>query len=157
MVPVSVASAEEALAVLRETTSRGARFDVVISDGQMPGEDGFMLARRIRQERTLASVRIILLTSMGHEAARGRRAHIDAFLSKPVKHSDLLDALAQVAGRARAGDAASEAEESRAEAPPARQLRILVAEDNAVNLRLVTRLLEKRGHEVVGVGDGRAA
>ena len=156
MSPLAVADADAALAALREAAAGRAGFDVVISDGQMPGVDGFMLARRIRQDRALASVPIIMLTSMGRgaDAARGRKTGVNACLTKPVKHSDLLDALAAVAGPARVREAPAE---PRADGVPPRRLRILVAEDNAVNLRLVTRLLEKRGHEVHGVGDGRAA
>ena len=80
----------------------------------------------------------------------------DAFLTKPVKHSDLLDALATLFG-------VSTRHAPRADAPrdsgrrPARALRVLVAEDNAVNRKLVTKLLQKRGHKVKAVENGRAA
>jgi CheY-like chemotaxis protein len=97
-----------------------------------------------------------MLTSMASAGDIGRceRLNIDAHLSKPVKHSDLLDALATLLGVSTRKPAAA----SRAPAsPPARALRVLVAEDNPVNRQLVTKLLQKRGHSVKGVETGRAA
>jgi PAS domain S-box-containing protein len=157
MTPTAVSDAVSALATLRRAASDGERFDVMISDGQMPDVDGFTLARRIKQERRLAATPIIMLTSMGRagDIARCRRLGVDGFLTKPVKHSDLLDALATLFGGASRADRAA-GPQALVEGPR-RKLRVLVAEDNLVNRKLVTRLLEKRGHEVRGVEDGRAA
>jgi CheY-like chemotaxis protein len=88
------------------------------------------------------------------DVARCRRIGIDAYLVKPVKHSDLFDTLATLfgvaTGRTRPG--------ARAKARrPRRRLRILVAEDHLVNRQLVTTLLQKRGHTITGVENGRAA
>jgi two-component system, sensor histidine kinase and response regulator len=158
MRPVSVGDAPSALAALRQAAASGQRFDAVISDCQMPVVDGFMLTRRIRRDRRLARTRIVMLTSIGHgdSEARARRAGVNAYLSKPVKHSDLLDAIATVFGvparRARGG-AIARAPKGRALRP----LRILVAEDNPINLKLFTVLLKKRGHVVDAVENGRAA
>ena len=98
-----------------------------------------------------------MLTSLGHgdgDVARCRRLGIDAYLTKPVKHSDLLDALAT---RVRRVDPAPR--QCRARPPlakrPRRALRILVAEDNPVNRKLVDHPAEKRGHKVTAVENGR--
>ena len=157
MSPTAVSDAASALATLRRAAADKSRFDVVISDGQMPDVDGFTLARRIRQERQLAATPIIMLTSMGSagDIARCRRIGVDGYLTKPVKHSDLLDAFATLFGGARR--AGHESGSRALVEGPRRKLRVLVAEDNLVNRKLVTRLLEKRGHEVHGVEDGRAA
>jgi two-component system, sensor histidine kinase and response regulator len=80
---------------------------------------------------------------------------VDAYLSKPVKHSDLLDALATLFGVS----TRHPGEESSLQpvATRRRALRVLVAEDNVVNRKLVTTLLHKHGHKVKAVENGRAA
>ena len=141
----------EALAQAHETHHP---FAVVVVDGQMPEMDGFEVARRIRSDRRFDGVRIIMLTSMGRpgDVTRSRKTGVAAYLTKPVKHSDLLDAIVTLFGAAGA---------ERAPAPrsrgPERKLRILLAEDNAVNRRLVRSIMRKRGHELLAVEDGRRA
>jgi len=99
-----------------------------------------------------------MLTSAARadDAERCRRIGIETCLTKPVKHSDLLDALAtlfDVSTRREPATPAAGVPGPRASRP----LRVLVAEDNAVNRKLVTTLLQKRGHLVESVEDGRAA
>jgi len=156
MRPTVMADAESALDALRAAATNATPFDVIVSDRQMPAVDGFMLARRVRRERALAKTPIVMLMSVGDASEAARRGvGIDAYLTKPVKHSDLLDALAtlfRVSTR--------RPRENRAARPavsPARRLRILLAEDNAVNRKLVTKLLQKRGHQVDAVENGRLA
>jgi two-component system sensor histidine kinase/response regulator len=153
MTPVAVSDATSALAALRQALKDRQRFDVVISDCQMPDVDGFMLARRIREDKRLAKTRIVMLTSMASSRDVGRceRIGVDGYLSKPVNQSDLLDALAGIFGGSRTVST------PRARAKSHRRLRILVAEDNPVNRKLVTKLLQKRGHHVTAVANGRAA
>jgi signal transduction histidine kinase/CheY-like chemotaxis protein len=145
MRPTVAGDAESAMVALRRAADAGERFDAVISDCQMPEVDGFMLTRRIRQDRRLARMPIVMLTSLGHRdgAARGKKAGVDAYLSKPVKHSDLLDALATVLG------VSTRHPHKGPPAPalgkqPRRVLEVLVAEDNPVNRKLVATLLKKR-------------
>jgi two-component system, sensor histidine kinase and response regulator len=158
MKPRTVSAAAEAIDALHEASAGGERFDVMISDCQMPDVDGFMLAKRIKHDRRIAQTPIVMLTSIGQadDSARCRKAGVDAYLSKPVKHSDLLDALATLFGvstrHMHEGDAAPPDVASRR-----RALRVLVAEDNMVNRKLVTTLLHKRGHKVKAVENGRAA
>ena len=158
MRPISVADAASATAALKNAGHTGERFNVVLLDGQMPGVDGFALARRIRADRRLSRLPIVMLTSVGHaeQLSGRRRVDFDALLTKPVRHSDLLDTLAtlfSVSVRHAPPRAVAKAPGSKAQRP----LRVLVAEDNAVNRTLVTKLLQKRGHEVKAVSDGRAA
>jgi PAS domain S-box-containing protein len=155
MKPAAVADSDRALAALRDAVGESNPFDVVIADRQMPGVDGLMLARRIRRERLLARTPIIMLMSVGDGAdAVPKGVVVDAQLTKPVKHSDLLDALATLF---RLPTRRSRADRPQPEARPQQRLRILVAEDNLVNRKLVTRLLQKRGHHVEAVENGRAA
>ncbi len=156
MKPTTVPDAEGALSALGAAAGRQEPFDVVVADRQMPVVDGFMLARRIRRERAFARTPIIMMMSVGDgsESAR-RRAGVDAFLTKPVKHSDLLDAFATLF---RVSTRRPRAERAvKPSARPVRRLRVLLAEDNAVNRKLVTKLLQKRGHHVHAVDNGRAA
>jgi CheY-like chemotaxis protein len=155
MKPTVVADSASALAVLQQASPTGQRFDVVISDGQMPDIDGFMLARQIRKDRRLQQTPIVMLTSAARpdDVARCRRLGIDSYLVKPVKQSDLLDALATLFGVAKRRARRSPATGKQ----PRRSLRILVAEDNLVNRTLVTTLLKKRGHKITAVENGRAA
>ncbi len=158
MRPIVAGDAESAMVALRRAAAAGERFDAVISDCQMPEVDGFMLTRRIRQDRELAQTRVVMLTSLGHGdgAARGKKAGVDAYLSKPVKHSDLLDALASVLGvSTRHPDKGPTAPALGKQ--PRRVLEVLVAEDNPVNRKLVVTLLKKRGHRVMSVENGRLA
>ena len=156
MNPTTAEDAESAMAALRLAATGGVPFDVIITDRQMPGTDGYMLVRRVRRERHCARIPIVMLTSVGRGDETARRGvNVNAFLTKPVKHSDLLDALVTLfhvsTRRPRTSRAAPPV------ARPRRRLSILVAEDNLVNRKLVTKLLEKRGHDVEAVENGRAA
>jgi CheY-like chemotaxis protein/HPt (histidine-containing phosphotransfer) domain-containing protein len=155
MTPTVVSDAATALRVLREAADSPRPFDAVISDCQMPVVDGFTLARRLKRDRRLVSTPVVMLTSIGdpQDVARLRKIGVDAYLSKPVKHSDLLDALVTIFGVS-TRQAASTRRTGRARTGP---LRVLVAEDNLVNRKLITRLLQKRGHRIVAVDNGHAA
>jgi len=157
MAPVAVADARAALQLLQKAASTPRRFHAVISDCQMPDVDGYMLVRWIREDARLRDLPFIMLTSIGarESAARLRRRGITAALAKPVKHSDLLDTFAS-----------QFAVVTRREPPPAaatlatrapRRLKVLLAEDHAVNRKLVTTILKKRGHNVEAVEHGGAA
>jgi PAS domain S-box-containing protein len=156
MAPTTIADATTALAELRATADATVPFDVVIADCQMPGVDGFTLARRLKRDPRLAATPIVMLTSIGNptDITRCQKIGVDAYLSKPVKHSDLLDALVTLFGvstRTAPRDTRARPRQRRG------RLRILVAEDNLVNRKLVTRLLQKRGHLITAVDNGRAA
>ena len=156
MKPTIVPDAEGALTALGAAVRRQEPFDVVVADRQMPLVDGFMLARRIRRERAFARTPIVMMMSVGDGSESARRgAGVDAFLTKPVKHSDLLDALATLF---RVSTRRPRAERAvKPSARPEQRLRVLLAEDNPVNRKLVTKLLQKRGHHVQAVDNGRAA
>ena len=100
MSPASVSDSKSALAALRKAAPSASPFSVVITDCQMPGVDGFMLARKIKADRRLQATNIVMLTSVDRpdDAARSRKLGIDACLTKPVKHSDLLETLEAIAG-----------------------------------------------------------
>jgi two-component system sensor histidine kinase/response regulator len=102
-----------------------------------------------------------MLTSAGHrgDAVRCQELGVSAYLLKPIRQSELREAVARVLGAHEQQGASSlitrySLQDAR---EPSASLRVLLAEDNAVNQRLATRLLEKRGHSVVVAGDGREA
>jgi signal transduction histidine kinase/CheY-like chemotaxis protein len=157
MRPRAVAGGREALAALEEARAAGEPFPLAILDAHLPEPDGFAVAEHVRRSAELGDTRILLLTSAGRaeDVARCRDLGIDTHLMKPPRHSELLAAiLAALSG------VWSPAEPTRRTCPlrpPPRPLRILLAEDNVVNQKLVVRLLEKEGHTVVVAGNGREA
>jgi CheY-like chemotaxis protein len=161
MRPASVGGAQAALVALRQAVEAGTPYRLVLADGLMPGIDGFALARAIRDDARLSDLRLIMLSSAGLSQGRERaiEAGFSAYLSKPVKQSDLLDAIVTVFGppvvvRRAAGRLPRRPPAPR---PSVRPLRILVAEDNATNQKLVTAVLESRGHAVTVAPNGRVA
>jgi CheY-like chemotaxis protein len=127
----------------------------------MPGMDGFALVERIRERPELSTATIMMLTSAGHrgDAARCHELGVSAYLLKPIRQSELREAVARVLGaREQQGAIPLITRFSLHDArEPSASLRILLAEDNVVNQRLASRLLEKRGHSVVLAGNGREA
>ena len=156
---VAVDGADTALTRLIEQQRAGLPFDLMITDVQMPETDGFSLAAHIKTNPALSSTRVILLTSCGQrgDAARCRDAAVSAYLIKPVRQTELREAI-----RACFRDAGQKCtpvvtKHSLREARTAESRRILLAEDNHVNQILAVRLLERRGHEVVVANNGREA
>jgi signal transduction histidine kinase/DNA-binding response OmpR family regulator len=156
MCPREVGGARPALEALEKAVAAGEPFPLVLLDGYMPEMDGFGLAENVRRRPELAGTTLVMLTSAGQpgDAARCRALGIEAYLMKPVKQSELLDAIFSAMGiSARDGPVPP----APAAPPDRRRLHVLLAEDNAVNQRLAVRLLEKQGHDVAVVGTGREA
>jgi signal transduction histidine kinase/DNA-binding response OmpR family regulator len=149
---------QSGLAALQIAKSQGRPFPLVLLDGQMPDMDGFMVAEMIRQNPSLAGATIMMLTSAGQvgDAARCRELGISAYLVKPIRQGELLNAICAVLQMApqKTPDRLITKHTLREER---HRSRILLAEDNLVNQKLALRLLEKRGFDVTVVGDGRAA
>lgn len=125
----------------------------------MPGTDRFGLAERLRQEPTAEGLPVIMLTSDGlrGDAARCRELGINAYLTKPVKRSDLLQAIRGALGSQAADDQNPPVFTIHSLRENRKRLRILLVEDNRVNEALAVRLLEKRGHHVTVARNGIAA
>jgi CheY-like chemotaxis protein len=122
----------------------------------MPETDGFTLAGRLKRNRVLSKTKIIMLTSAaeGTDAERCRKIRAAAHLNKPVKQSELLDAIATIfARRKRLKEKQAPVSTGDFSSP----LRVLVAEDNPVNQALMLGLLKRQGHEVKVAANGSAA
>jgi CheY-like chemotaxis protein len=159
MKPVLAASGAEALTGLEEARAANAPFDLMILDCHMVEMDGFELVEVIRQRPALAGTPIVMLTSAGQrgDAARCRELGIAAYLTKPVSQSQLVECIRIALGRQPAGGVAPALITRYTLGTEESKLRVLLAEDNAVNQTLAVRLLEKQGHAAVVVGTGRAA
>lgn len=161
MEPTLVEGGERALAELARSCQEGKPYSVILTDVHMPKMDGFGLVERIRRMPEFSTATIMMLTSAGQQgdAARCRELGVAAYLLKPVRKSELRDAIARVLGVREPTGAVQPkiAVCSQAGKNPAVRLRVLLAEDNPVNQLLVQRLLEKRGHSVVVASTGLEA
>ena len=161
--PTAVDGAAAALAALRSAARRGEPFPITLVDGMMPTMDGLDLAEQIRREPDIAAVRLLLLTSAGQpdDTSRCRALAISVCLTKPVRQSELFDALTKELTLWNRSEVIRRpqplAEVSRAIDPPAVRLRVLLAEDHPVNQKVAVRMLEHLGHRVVVAPHGVAA
>jgi PAS domain S-box-containing protein len=155
MRPIAVDGGAAALVELEKSSNAGRPFAVILLDVHMPEMDGLELAQRITRDSRYVGTKIVMLTSAGdsEDAAGCRKLGISAYLTKPVKQSELFDVVVsailepvaerpRLANKRRAGKG---------------RLDVLVAEDNQVNQLVATRILEKLGHQVTVVGNGREA
>jgi two-component system, sensor histidine kinase and response regulator len=154
--PTIVEDGRAALVELERARAAGRTFDLVLLDARMPDLDGFAVAERIRREPALAGVTVMLLTSdvMSGDLARCRALGVARHLVKPFTPSELLNAVLLALGQSieivtPMSSAARDAS--------AKRLHVLVAEDNAVNQRVIVRLLEKMGHIPIVAYNGQEA
>jgi two-component system, sensor histidine kinase and response regulator len=163
MHPTEAANAQEALSHLRRASERGDPFALVVTDVHMPEMDGFHLADRIKHTPNLTDVVIMMLTSGERrgDIQRCRELGISTYLMKPVRRAELraaiLRALQSQSGEGPSSEPGSASQAVMREAPVELRSRILLAEDNAVNQRVAARILEKGGHSVVIVNNGKEA
>jgi CheY-like chemotaxis protein/HPt (histidine-containing phosphotransfer) domain-containing protein len=148
MAPCTADSGRTALALLEGAAHNGERFPLVIIDAHMPDMDGFTLAEKIRGNPAIAGSIVMMLQSGSatDDVARCRQIGVGAYVNKPLRHSEVLDAVMTALGRS------AVVPDQAAAAPAAplagRKLRVLLAEDNPVNQKLALGILAKRGHQV---------
>jgi PAS domain S-box-containing protein len=159
MRPTVVDGGIAAIEALDRALAAGKPFPLALIDFQMPDIDGFGLAERVKQRPELATTMIMMLSSVGHrgDTARIRELGVASYLTKPVRQSVLLDAILGVLRGSHPADDHKVPLTRGIVREAHRSLRVLLAEDNAVNRQLVKALLAKRGHSVVTVGNGREA
>ncbi|MEK7809996.1 MAG: response regulator [Chloroflexota bacterium] len=153
MNPQAVSSGQEALAII----DRGELFDLALLDMQMPEMDGMMLASAIRERRDAKQLPMVMLTSMGARED-GMSELFAAFLTKPVKASQLYNVLVEVlaASPKKKVTGPLQLPETQFDATLGERcpLRVLLAEDNLVNQKLALRMLERFGYRADMVANG---
>jgi PAS domain S-box-containing protein len=155
ILPYTCASGQEAL----ELMQAGGSFDAAILDMQMPEMDGLMLARQLRSFQSAQNLPIIMLTSLGRNDVDTHDVQFAAFLHKPIKPSQLYNALLALFAEqkhTRTVLSPTESGEKQFDTELGRRLplRILLAEDNTVNQRLALRLLARMGYRTDVAGNG---
>jgi two-component system sensor histidine kinase/response regulator len=144
---------EEALRLLRSTAAAGQPVNIVVADSRLSGMDGFRLAARLRAEGGPPAILLLGAAEAVRETRRCREQGIAAHLVKPVAEDDLMAAVLDALG-VRRERPAEETPQAEYDGEP---MRLLVVEDNEVNRLVAVRMLERRGHHVATVSNGRAA
>jgi len=161
--PIALDCGPVALDALRSAAARGEPIPIALVDGMMPEMDGLDLAEHIRSEPWIAAVRLLLLTSAGQpeDMTRCRALKISACLTKPVRQSELFDAVMKAMAP---WDPPEEIphphfDASALSGPVSAQrgFRVLLAEDHLVNQKVAVRMLQHQRHSVVVAPDGRLA
>jgi two-component system, sensor histidine kinase and response regulator len=155
----TAAEGRQALAVLKAAAGRHECLPLLISDVNMPEMDGFSLVESVRSIPALRDVSVILLTSGGRtgDAGRCEKLQVSAHLIKPVKQSELCEAVMSAAGRhlqSRDGGAPSQRDAKKRQLP---RMQILLAEDGKANQMMAVGLLTKLGQTVVVAENGTEA
>jgi len=161
--PIAVDGGPAALDALRSAAARSEPFPIALVDGMMPEMDGLDLAEHIRSEPWISQVRLLLLTSAGQveDTARCRALEISACLTKPVRQSELFDALMKAMALWNRPEevwcSRLKAVDPRDPVTTQNEFRVLLAEDHPVNQKVAVRMLQHQGHSVVVASDGRQA
>ena len=156
-VPSAAAGADEAMERIEEAHQAGTPCKLVVIDAGMPGTDGFALWEQIRRTANPEPAAIMMLGSGDHsrDIARCEGRGIRGFVLKPIKESDLFDAVIAALNQDAAEDRQAPAPAARARR--CRSLRVLLAEDSLVNQKLVAGILERQGHLVMVANNGTEA
>ncbi|MGR8949100.1 MAG: response regulator [Gammaproteobacteria bacterium] len=161
MSPVLADSGEAGLQLLRDAAKRNQVFDVILSDVNMPGMDGFSFVEAANRENLQHPVPVIFLSSARRagDAERCRELGIKANLLKPAKQSQILDAIFDAIGINTLSDRLDSAQTKPTNESQQLNSRfhLLIAEDNEVNQKFVTRALKKAGHTSTVVNNGQEA
>jgi two-component system, sensor histidine kinase and response regulator len=155
MKPSAVDNGRAALAALTEASRIGTPFSLVLLDANMPDMDGFAVAEQMAAHPELLGATIMMLTSSGQfgDSSRCLELGIRAYLTKPIRQTDLFDAICSALRQPQAASTVTHPRNSSDNAPVQR-VRILLAEDNIVNQRVAVGLLTRRGHTVDVVTNG---
>ena len=158
MEPTVVECGATALCAMQEAARSARPFRLAILDGRMPGFDGFAVAERIQHDPNLAGATILMLTSdrrMG-DLARCRELGVAGYLVKPIRQSELLQAIWEILSATPVAPRTAPASDAQQRAS-LRPLQVLLAEDNFLNQAMMVRMLEKHGHRVTVAANGKEA
>ena len=158
MQPLSVGGAAEALRVLEEAAKQGEEYPLILTDVNMPEVDGFSFVEQVRELTDQGQPVIMVLTSGDRPGDRQRCEELDvaAHLMKPVKQSELFDAIVVALGVTEVPDS-PDRQSSADDGSSVRPLKILLAEDAYANQVLAVGLLKKWDHTIEVAENGRIA
>jgi len=157
---VSVQDGPSALRALRQAVAEGRSFDLGLLDMQMPHMDGLTLAHTIQQDPALASVKLVMLTSLGRrgDAEKAKQVGVAAYLTKPIRQVVLFNSLSMLVGADGKGEANQLVIQHTVKEVQRREtVHILLAEDNLVNQKVAVRMLERLGFRPDVVKNGSEA
>ena len=155
-----VESGEVALREISSALECDDPYRLIVTDKQMPNMDGFSLVEQIRRTPEIAATRVIMMSSGAHrgDLSRCHELGLSAYLTKPVRQGELRDAIARSLDRRKEqGESRNPVLAKDRRIAHTHVLNVLLAEDNNVNQRLATRLLQKRGHRVTIANNGQEA
>ncbi len=159
MKPELASSGFQALEMIKEALSRNRTYGLFLLDISMPEMDGFTLMRKIKEIEGAREVPVIILTSadrMG-DLQLAKELGAAAYMVKPVRPSELLDTIMNIKASSSREQKLEEGEEESAGPEIPVSLNILLAEDNLINQKVAVNLLQKKGHRVTVVENGRQA
>jgi len=158
------AGGNEAIRRLRQAQESASTFDLVLIDCKMPDMDGFEVAKNIKNDQGLDGTPVMMLTSedRSNHIARAKLLGISAYLLKPVKRAELYNTIVRILATQKTDTLKKEEKRRKVERAKRRlhempPLSILVVEDDEINRKMITRMLEKEGHKVTVAGNGREA
>jgi len=160
MVGTSVPDGFAALKALRHSQDQGQSYDLALLDMQMPEMDGITLARTIREDSNLESVKLVMLTSLGRrgDAEIAKQVGIAAYLTKPIRQLVLFNSLMMLFGsEPQSKKATLVTRHTVKEVQRRATCKVLLAEDNLVNQKVAVRMLERLGLRPDVVGNGKEA
>ncbi len=158
MAITAAAEGAQAIAALELSVQRGEPFDLALIDLVMPALAGDTVTERIRTMPGLAGIRLVIVSSVDRDALPPRLAQLaDAVLTKPLREHSLLQTLGRLFGAAVPGDPVPPAPGPAPDLSCPLPMRILVAEDNKINQRLMVMLLSAAGHQVQVASNGEDA
>ena len=165
MMGIFASTPAKGLNLIQEAADQDEPFDVAIVDMEMPEMNGIHLAKAIKANPSLMSIKLVLLTSLGRigDATMARQAGFDGYLTKPIRKNQLKACISMVMGfQTEIPDTHSSSKplitsyliQDQTVIPKAR---ILVADDHHVNQQLAAMLLQRLGHSVDVVSNGKEA
>ncbi len=158
-IPTEAETGEEARVLIDRAQSMGTPFAFVVMDAYMPGMDSFILAQEIKQNPNLAKSTIVMLnsTETKGDAVPWQKLGVSAFITKPIRQSELLNAIMHILKKMPEDRVVEISPTQSSPNEPCPAYRILVAEDNLINQKVVCYMLEKNGHQVTSAHNGKEA
>ena len=159
LVPVLACSGSEAVELFERNQAGATAFPLILMDRNMPEMNGYQTTEKIRQCDPSRRAAILILSSTFDPADRAleKKLGIARHLTRPIRRAVLQQAMLESLEQREPATAGPSAKAAAGESAPQTRLRLLLVEDNAVNQKLETRLLEKMGHKVALAVNGLQA